>query len=87
MASRIRNPFRSTPRHRAAGAAVTTLREPTFQPRHCAGELDNGLCLSHDHPGDALLAIGPLTNFAGLHEPLVIPRPAAWPITSGTVAR
>jgi hypothetical protein len=56
-------------KHRRRGKTVTTLRRPDFQPRHCAGALESGLCLSHDHPGDAF----PLTNFARLNEPVVLP--------------
>lgn len=59
-------------RHRATGDAVTAANDPGFMPRHCAGVLDNGLCLSHDHPGDALVGARPLTNFAGLDVPVPI---------------
>lgn len=74
MASRIRNPFRHQPRHRAELPVVTVLRDPHFRPRHCAGELGSGLCLAHDHPGEA-----PWGVFAGLNEPVTTARPARVP--------
>ena len=61
--------------HRRAGKAFTRTYLPGeagHQPRHCAGERDDGLCLSHDHPGDT-----PMAAFAGLHEPVTADRPSA----------
>jgi hypothetical protein len=55
-------------RHRRRGKTLTRSYLPGesgFVPRHCAGQLGNGRCLAHDHPGEV-----PMGVFPGLHEPV-----------------
>lgn len=64
--------------HRRGGKALTRAYLPGeggHQPRHCAGELDNGLCLGHDHPGEPPTAV-----FAGLYEPVTAAQPERVPV-------
>lgn len=60
MASRIRNPFKVAPRHRAQTRVVTHGHPLDFRPRQCAGEGTNDGCL-HNHPGEPALPTWPRT--------------------------
>lgn len=64
MASRIRNPFAYTPRHRADRRASTVPHPLDFTLRHCANQGTQDGCM-HRHPGEPLLPVWPVDRAVG----------------------